>query len=129
MIDWAEEDLQFIAENPLAVRCYTSEVECSANRMVINENRPDLIEPDKIIEGSFTKIMLFLMYGKLMMSHFEIPFIKMNPSQRDVADAIWLWGSQQFPPKWGDGHPYGEVHSVKVLGDVLAIECRLLADL
>lgn len=124
-MDWTKEDLQLIADTPLAVRDFFG----SVNHMVVGVDAPNLIEPDRVFEGSFTRILLFLVVGKFPMSAFQIPFVRTNPRQQEVADAIREWGSCQRPLQWGDDRPYGEVESVDVSKDTIAVECRPIADL
>jgi hypothetical protein len=123
-MDWTEAD--FIAETPLAVRIYDG----TANRMVVGVDAPKLIEPNRVFKGSFTRISLFLMIGTFRSSSFEIPFVRTNPREQEVADAIREWGSRQRPLRWGVNRPYGEVESVDASKDTtIAIECRPLADI
>lgn len=127
-MSWTEEDLQLIRDVPLAVRITLDGVD-SANRYIVGRSRPEnLIEPDKIIEGAFTKILLIEMVGPVLTGgKAEIPFEVTNPTQKEIAQAIWggVLDALKRNPFAPVAH-FGQIVSTKSAGGWLGFVCEPL---
>jgi hypothetical protein len=112
--------LQIIRDVPLAVRITTDGAE-SANRFFIGRDGPDdLIEPTKIIGGTFTYIVLVLFGRDLPIDRYEFQFNATNPTQAQVALAI----REQVVSR--SDFQRTEIHSRNNIGTLLGFVCRPL---